>query len=519
MPTLGSYLSTIYKHQDNNDNLPVRFEQDPRVRKSLTNVILVYRGSFNPPHRGHLAVLWHAYKQLANELNIMAAIIYVRSDELLKNKYSSLNNRHLIPFVDRVRLWTQDPYFPPWAWVHADSTKGACSILKTKLKKLAKKDGCRIRFADLYGPDCVTPDTDEDTFGEMTIVSDVGREAGYDQQDGLERFARTYFGPWMLDDGHQGNNCIAPTKEAERKKEEEVQRQQEIAAGKRRAQKAVDENYSSIPDMSFNRIFEASDLAIAKVDGLLGLKDHEHSPKESLATQLARLGSSRSVSVCWQKYARPIKSLRFLRSTSEQNAPFRGICSSGIQEVMHELKGWALKEALEAMALSPSLLWDMLLPARLQRNQRNWQKNVEAGHECASQSAMELDLITVRLGHLQPLVCDRGLLTLDDTVLPMRKRKDSLVPELCTPRRRLQTVDDTVLPMGKLEDSLVPRLSGPGKRKRKMQDIDVQRGSQKMRKVCYCFSCLYDEIVDFSLHPRESESFAWEDREEAVEWE
>ncbi|KAL8777974.1 MAG: hypothetical protein Q9213_007626 [Squamulea squamosa] len=196
MPTLGGYLSTIFDGKSNAGRF--RFGQNPKLDRSGTNVILIYRGSFNPPHRGHLAVLWHAYHQLVQDLNIIAAIIRPSHDDRLQIKY---RNRESKPFVitlsDRARLWKEDPHFPPWAWGFTGflSETGGCSILQKKLKALARKDACRIRFADLCGPDR-TPET---TFSEMTIITDVAREAKYDQQGLLEEFDQQGFGPCNAD--------------------------------------------------------------------------------------------------------------------------------------------------------------------------------------------------------------------------------------------------------------------------------------------------------------------------------
>ena len=97
MPTLGRYLSTIL---DGNDKgVQFRFKQNPQLDRSRANVILVYYGSFNPPHRGHLAVLWHAYYQLAKELNIVAAVIRPFHDDRVRFKYrDSKTKTLLLPF-------------------------------------------------------------------------------------------------------------------------------------------------------------------------------------------------------------------------------------------------------------------------------------------------------------------------------------------------------------------------------------------------------------------------------------
>ncbi|KAI4154803.1 MAG: hypothetical protein L6R39_001342 [Caloplaca ligustica] len=361
MPTLGRYLSTICDDDRKAGGPVFRFKENPTLNTTRTNVILLYRGSFNPPHRGHLAVLWHAYKQLADHLNIVGAIIRVTSDDALKTKYSSHNGKRVIPINDRARLWREDPHFPPWAWVFTPEVSGAESVLQKEIKALARKDGCRVRFARLYGPDCA----DVVDPKEMTIVSDVGRKAKYDEQNGLPGHHWTDFGPWHVEHGEDTrvqSNVVSEW--------EEVGKPQQVAANKDRARKVENECNNPVPHPSQ----EASDLAVTKVDGLLRI-DEQGQPStppkaaESLTTQLARLSSPKLVSVCWQKNTQPIKSLRFLRSTPEQNAPFRGISSSEIQKKVHELKGYKLKSALESMALSPSLLWDMLLPEQLRHHQ------------------------------------------------------------------------------------------------------------------------------------------------------
>lgn len=450
MPTLGRYLSIIFdrKYQDGNppENRQFRFKENPILHSNRANVILNYRGSFNPPHRGHLAVLWHAYNQLASDLNIIAAAICLRSDDDVKDKYDGDVKKRVLSSEDRARLWKEDANFPPWAWIFEESRDGSYSTLRKKLTALATKDGCNIRYAWLAGPDCCGTHQNEWQFLGMTIVSDVGREADYDQQGGLQMFHKANFGPWLVDDGKK---TPAQTKEAMQTEQEIVQkgiqRQLNIVAGEDRARRAVTEKFDPL-NMSASLFQGASDLAIAKVDGLLGLDTEQKQPsstaplkiEESLVTQLARLGSPLSVSVCWQKYARPRKSLRFLRSTPEQHAPFRFISSSVIQEKMHGLKGYRLKSALESMALSPDLLWEILLPKRLQRDESDDQDI----RECAPHLATELGLVTVPAHNSQLLVFYRGTRMIDDMALPMRKDEAPLGAELTQLRKRKRNASD-----------------------------------------------------------------------------
>ena len=152
MPTLGYYLSKIYggkyDNRDSQQNRRVRFKQDPQLDASRTNVILYYRGSFNPPHRGHMAVLWHAYYQLAKSLNVVAAFIRLNNDEGVQRKCEEHGGNRALSKEHRTRLWMEDPRFPPWAWIKEDDTDS--ETLLRNIRKHARKDGYRVQFADLW---------------------------------------------------------------------------------------------------------------------------------------------------------------------------------------------------------------------------------------------------------------------------------------------------------------------------------------------------------------------------------
>ncbi|KAL8803339.1 MAG: hypothetical protein Q9182_003227 [Xanthomendoza sp. 2 TL-2023] len=452
MPTLGRYLSNIYDGNKEDGKADIeglyRLKQNPQLCRERSNVILTYRGSFNPPHRGHLAVLWCAFHQLSERLNIVAAYIRICPDRSLEKKYRNRKGARLFSSEERARLWKEDPDFPPWAWIYEDSEDGP-SALQAKLKALARADRCRIRFAELYGPDCY----DQANLREMTIVTDVAREAPFDSPYGLQICHWLSFGSWLVDDGE--NKTPAPTrvqvqmehdkiqrerKETIEKEREEVRKQQRIAAGEAQARRAVEEKYSSVLDISASLLHGVSHLAIAKVDGLLGLEDPNTTPvapvrtqpKESLTTQLNTLRSPQSVSVCWQTQERPIKSLRFLRSTPEQHAPFRGISSTVIQEKMQELKGYKLKAVLESMVLSPGLLWDMLLPSRLRCDKVAYtdskvdgpicldiEMDLIARHSCPNHPPLHPTTARTPICHWHTLSYHRGTQTLDDMLLPV----------------------------------------------------------------------------------------------------
>ena len=261
----------------------------------------------------------------------------------------------------------------------------------------------------------------------MTIVSDVAREFALGQKGGFPIFHPTCFGPWEMVDSISSGDDPAQSEQTIRQDWEAFNRNLEIAASRDRARRAVDEVYDSVPSLRASMLQGASDLAMARVYGLLGLaEDHQSSTslemEETLATQFARLGDPCSVRVCWQGVGSQRKSFRCLLTTHEQHQPFRGISSSRIQEMMHELKGYKLKSALESMALSPDLLWDMLLPKRMRmpmlelRNGTNTVCAVCSAHRSMDQFVMKLAWF--QISQWKAL---QGRRTVDDLVLPSKE--------------------------------------------------------------------------------------------------
>ncbi|KAI4171506.1 MAG: hypothetical protein LQ343_004244 [Gyalolechia ehrenbergii] len=480
MLSLGHYFSLLYD-SGIRDGKPLvkpkkHFRQDPQLDRKRVNVILVYAGAFNPAHRGHLAVLYHAYEQLAEELNIVAAIIRPANDLILQQKHQkySPNEKRCIRFDDRACLWKEDPHLPPWA---CESFEVSSSAFRKKLKAVARKDGCKIRFADLVGPEAVFWKNRKDQFGEMTIVSDVAREAIHDGQHGFRNIClSSVMKNWYVDVESLGTYFLDKTHDAMQRRLEEPRAQEAIATSEDGARRAGTGNQYSVPNLPPNLSHGASELAIARVDGLLACEEDEQRSRapevtESLATQLSRRSSPSSVTVCWWKGASPRKSLRLLRSTAEQHGPFRGISSSEIQKKMHELKGYKLKSALESVALSPSLLWDVLLPRRLQRDGLNDRHD----DKCTSLSNIKRDVVTVPTRQLHSLLLARGISTLDDITLATKKSDVFLFAELVQPGKQKSDSQDDAMTNGTV----------------------IQIKVRKMREGC--FDCLYDKIVDVSL--------------------
>ena len=373
IPTLETYLASIYDdayQRDDGQQRP-RFKQSVELDIDRVNHILLYTGSFNPPHRGHLAVLEHAFGQMSRELNIVAAIIIPISDESLKKKcMGKPDERHLFNIAERRQLWMEDHHFPHYAWVFDGACRGYKNLM-SNLKILAKKDRCRIRFVRLSGPDIA--EVSDSGFSEMTIVSDVARQAEWNQAGRPEKFNN--FGSWILcgdvaevaprsEQGYQETESLC-------EKEVQTQKKDDISFSESKGIKMIIDRMSSgVGGEPTGLNAQGEDTASNDPPGALhngteSTTTTKIATDELLSTQIASLASTNAVFICWNTCSEPKKSFRFLCSTTKQHAPFRGISSTVIQRKMKEEQGFKLKATLEKLALSPGLLWEMWLPQTL----------------------------------------------------------------------------------------------------------------------------------------------------------
>ncbi|KAL7620705.1 hypothetical protein AAE478_009700 [Parahypoxylon ruwenzoriense] len=160
-------------------------ETAPLLRRDRTNHVIVYNGCFNPPHRGHLANLRHAYQHSGGDMNVVGAIVLVAPDAYLAWKmgpdYSDPRD-HEAPLrlaeAQRVRLWRAGLaelgageehwcfVLPESGWVRASQKLEAA---------LAEARFC-VEFVRLAGGDKVSVAYQQHgVWGATTVTTDISR--------------------------------------------------------------------------------------------------------------------------------------------------------------------------------------------------------------------------------------------------------------------------------------------------------------------------------------------------------
>ncbi|KAF2006228.1 hypothetical protein P154DRAFT_417517, partial [Amniculicola lignicola CBS 123094] len=126
----------------------------PTLVRGTVSRILYYRGCFNPPHRGHMDALCHAFFRGGHDLNLIAAYIYPVKDSAVQHKMGALESAFTLPREQRIALWNSDNLSGGWHWCHGDPSRGDNEFQRA-LEEECSRDGFDIEFVCLTGPDWV----------------------------------------------------------------------------------------------------------------------------------------------------------------------------------------------------------------------------------------------------------------------------------------------------------------------------------------------------------------------------
>lgn len=124
----------------------------PTLRSNRQNRVLLFPGSFNPPHLGHAALLWHTY--LCTDDKTIAAIVFPLDAEALSCKDGTEVNgkKFMLSKYQRVQLW-QDTALRHFTWIYPAEDLDEHENFLASIKTAAEQDGYEITFPTLYGGD------------------------------------------------------------------------------------------------------------------------------------------------------------------------------------------------------------------------------------------------------------------------------------------------------------------------------------------------------------------------------
>ncbi|KAI8654835.1 CTP-transf-like domain-containing protein [Fusarium keratoplasticum] len=197
LPRLGDYAERVhFKGEDasKSSNRPFNngsAKNPPIVRPHGVNRILLYPGSFNPPHQGHLNLLRYVFENAGEDLHIIGAIIIMTDENRLEDKLCQEENPLILTRKERVNLWRGDGIPVDWVWVY-DRPEASWADFRPRLSKEFSKDRLDVKFILLGGPDTISA---EGTYNPKywncpdSITSDFSRPVDFRYPSTLRQLA------------------------------------------------------------------------------------------------------------------------------------------------------------------------------------------------------------------------------------------------------------------------------------------------------------------------------------------
>ncbi|KAM0232493.1 hypothetical protein ACHAP5_010691 [Fusarium lateritium] len=312
----------------------------PLLRPRVVNRILLFPGSFNPPHQGHLNLLKHVFENAGEDLNIIAAIIVATDDDRLEMKMENKDNAIILPREKRAALWRGNGIPVDWVWVY-DNTEVSWANFRADLVKELRKDRIELQFTMLCGPDAITGDggyNSECWDCPDAITSDISRPVDFRYPNTLRQIAGC--SPWA------------------KLNYDRIRIGQQIRAN----------------------------LSGQQASGETSLKAHEAEEanlEQAVQAELTKIFNKlNTIYVCRQQRAKKKGTVRFLPCNLERR-PANAPSSTKIREIIESSPQEDLEKNLEGVALHPKLLVEYLkdlpkpvkraVPKEETKKENNWE--------------------------------------------------------------------------------------------------------------------------------------------------
>jgi hypothetical protein len=184
MQRLVEYIEEAYSPDTSTDIRPFGTKGDesgPLLRPRGINRILLYPGSFNPPHKGHLDLLSYVLHNAGHDLQITAAFIILTDNDALVEKTRNEDCPLILDRKERIDLWCKSGLSTDRVWLF-DRTENEWTDFRKRFEQNLKRDDIELKFILLGGPDWIRLGCTHDPsyWGcRDSITSDVSRPVDF----------------------------------------------------------------------------------------------------------------------------------------------------------------------------------------------------------------------------------------------------------------------------------------------------------------------------------------------------